>query len=74
MSDYEGMVAVVDDVKGLLGVDISEDGSNSEELREAEVPILAKCGRSYNNILYQIFGKDACQGDNWYLGEVISHG
>ena len=27
---------VVDDVKGFLGVDISEDGSNSEELREAD--------------------------------------
>ena len=48
--------------------DLSEDGPSSEELREVEVPILAKCGRSYNNIEYQICGgytqggKDACQG------------
>jgi len=50
--------------------DLSEDGPSSEELREVEVPILAKCGRSYNNISYQICGgytqggKDACQGDS----------
>jgi len=50
--------------------DISEDGPSSEELREVEVPILKKCGRSYNNITYQICGgyteggKDACQGDS----------
>ena len=50
--------------------DISEDGPSSEELREVQVPILAKCGRSYNNISYQICGgyteggKDACQGDS----------
>merc|ERR1719427_1074352 len=50
--------------------DLSEDGPSSEELREVEVPILKKCGRSYNNITYQICGgyteggKDACQGDS----------
>jgi len=50
--------------------DISEDGPSSEELREVEVPILEKCGRSYNNITYQICGgyaeggKDSCQGDS----------
>merc|ERR1719158_1799446 len=50
--------------------DISEEGPSSEELREVEVPILKKCGRSYNNITYQICGgyteggKDACQGDS----------
>jgi len=50
--------------------DISEDGPSSEELREVEVPIMKRCGRSYNNITYQICGgyteggKDACQGDS----------
>ena len=50
--------------------DLSEDGPSSELLREVEVPILAKCGRSYNNVSYQICGgfaeggKDACQGDS----------
>ena len=32
--------------------DISEDGPSSEELREVEVPRMAKCERSYNNISY----------------------
>ena len=50
--------------------DLSESGPSSEMLRHVEVPILAFCGRSYNNILYQMCGgyaeggKDACQGDS----------
>ena len=50
--------------------DLSENGPSSEQLRHVEVPILARCGHSYNNILYQVCGgfqeggKDACQGDS----------
>ena len=50
--------------------DLSENGPSSEQLRHVEVPILARCGYSYNNILYQVCGgfdeggKDACQGDS----------
>ena len=50
--------------------DLSENGPSSEQLRHVEVPIMARCGYSYNDILYQICGgfeeggKDACQGDS----------
>ena len=50
--------------------DLSENGPSSEQQRHVEVPILARCGHSYNDILYQVCGghkaggKDACQGDS----------
>jgi len=50
--------------------DLSENGPSSEMLRHVEVPILGKCGKMYNNMVYQICGgyaeggKDACQGDS----------
>ena len=34
--------------------DLSENGPSSEQLRYVEIPILAKCGNSYNNMLYQV--------------------
>ena len=50
--------------------DLSEDGPSSEQLRHVEIPVLASCGNTYNNINYQICGGhtqgglDACQGDS----------
>merc|ERR1719334_1718628 len=50
--------------------DLSEFGPAAKTLREVSIPILEYCGRSYNNVTYQICGgyyeggKDACQGDS----------
>ena len=50
--------------------DLSEEGPSSEELMQGEVPVKAKCSRSYNHLEHQICGgfvrggKDSCQGDS----------
>ena len=47
-----------------------ESGTQSDEMREVQIPILEECKKSYNNIEYQVCGgyneggKDTCQGDS----------